>query len=97
MIYNNDNAITSPESKILQSAENKTIREIYDKSILDFKKNYKKKKINNNNNIIQCGSNLNILSPNDWNYDNEKSLNGGEIIDGLYGYDPLLNQSSSIC
>ena len=80
----------------LESKDNKTIKEIYDNSIIDFKKNIHKKKINNNN-IIQCGSNLNILSPNDWNYENENSLNGGEIINGLYGYDPLTNQSNSMC
>lgn len=88
MIYKKDNNI--------ESRDNKTIKEIYDNSILDFKKNIPKKKLNNNN-IIQCGSNLNILSPNDWNYENENSLNGGEIINGLYGYDPSINQSNSMC
>ena len=94
MIYKKDNSITSPN--LIPLSDNKTIKEIYDDSILDYKKNIPKKKLNNNN-IIQCGSNLNILSPNDWNYDNESSLNGGEIINGLYGYDPLTNQCTSMC
>ena len=33
----------------------------------------------------------------EWNYDNENILNGGEISNGLYAYDPIINQASSIC
>ena len=75
---------------------NKTIREVYDNKILDFKKNIPNK-IKNNNNIIECGSNLHILSPNDWNYDNEKPENGGEIKKGLYAYDNLINGGVALC
>ena len=75
---------------------NKTIREIYDDKIIDYKKDIPNKK-KNNNNIIECGSNLHILSPNDWNYDNEKPENGGEIKDGLYAYDDLINDGVALC
>ena len=79
-----------------ENNDNKTIREVYDNKILNFKKNIPNK-IKNNNNIIECGSNLHILSPNEWNYNDEKPENGGEIKNGLYAYDDLINGGVALC
>jgi len=97
--FNNNNSFNDV---IIYSQDNnsdtqdKPIQEIYDDSILDFKKNIQNKSLNNNN-IIQCASNLNVISPNEWNYDDEKIENGGEIKNGLFAFDPLINQSVALC
>jgi hypothetical protein len=93
-VLNNNTIIYSQNDDI--STQDKTIREVYDSKIMDFKKNIPKKSINNNN-IIKCASNLNVISPKEWNYDEEKPENGGEINNGLFAYDPLINQSVALC
>lgn len=94
MVLDNNTIIYSQNDN--KDINNKTIKEIYNNKIIDFKKNIPKKSINNNN-IIHCASNLNVISPNEWNYDDEKPENGGEINNGLFAFDPLINQSVALC
>jgi hypothetical protein len=83
--YNNDNNNDNNNNN------DKTIQEIYDKSIKSYK--IHNKNINNNNNIIEGASNLSYFNSNQWNYDNEEIMNGGKITDELYSYDELTNNA----
>ena len=77
----------------------KTIKQIYDDSFVDFKKKIPVKNIISNNineSKLECASNLSMLIPDTWIYDNENSQNGGLIKDGLYAYDnELLGQNAA--
>jgi hypothetical protein len=91
-----DNNVITYSKDNNEDTLNKTIKEVYDSKIIDFKKDIPKKTINNNN-VIECASHLNVISPNDWTYDNEKPENGGEIKDGLFAFDPLIYQTVAMC
>lgn len=86
------NGIMKPEDV------NKTIKEIYDNSFVDFKKLVpKKNKIENNDNVsLNAASNLTFFTNDNWLYDNEKPENGGQIKTGLYANDLELLNSNAI-
>ena len=51
---------------------------------------------NINESKLECASNLSMLIPDTWIYDNENSQNGGMIKEGLYAYDnELLGQNAT--
>ena len=75
----------------------KTIKEIYDNSIIDYKKLEPKKNMigDENSDIIMPGSsNLKFFSSDTWTYENEKPENGGILYDGIYANDELSNNVS---
>jgi len=76
------------DGKTNDDLENKTLKEIYDSSFVDYKKLEKKKVLKSSNDkTINGASHLSIMAPDDWIYENEKAENGGEIDDGLYAVD----------
>ena len=68
---------------------NKTIKEIYEDSFVDFKKLIPKKNMikSNEDTLLEGGSNLSFFTNDTWVYDNEKPENGGSINKGLYAAD----------
>jgi hypothetical protein len=74
----NMNGIIDPNE--LVNNEGKTLKEIYDSSFVDYKKLIPKK------NMKEVDSSE-LISSN-WEYDDEKAENGGEISQGLYASDP---------
>jgi hypothetical protein len=79
----------------------KSIREIYDDSILDFKsliiKKNKMKTLDGPREFKQTGaSKLSYNMEDDWVYENEKPENGGEILDGFFASDPMVNNTPAI-
>lgn len=82
-----------------ENNKGKTIKQIYDDSFVDFKKKIPVKNIISNNineSKLECASNLSMLIPDTWIYDNENSQNGGMIKEGLYAYDnELLGQNAT--
>lgn len=104
--YNNDdtdnykiykmNGIIDPNDT---NNKGKTIKQIYDDSFVDFKKKVPVKNIittNSNESTLVGASNLSMLIPDTWIYENENLQNGGVIKDGLYAYDAeLLGQNAT--
>lgn len=92
-----------PKVSMIDSAininDNKTIKEIYDNSFVDYKKLVQKKK---HHDVIEeiiprkAASELSYINPDMWLYDNEKQENGGEILDGLFAYDAMINNTVAI-
>lgn len=71
--------------------QNLSIKQIYDKSFVDYKKMAPKKNmldIDPDSNIVNAASNLTFYSPDTWVYENEKPENGGTIYDGISACDP---------
>ena len=80
------------------SANGKTIKEIYDNSLVDFKKLIPKKNMikSNEDTLLEGGSNLSFYTNDNWVYDNEKPENGGSINNGLYAVDYNTLNSNAI-
>jgi len=82
----------------------KSIQEIYDNNILDFKNLVEdKKKINEEDTIMPtrksiqvASSKLSYMLDDDWEYENEKPENGGQILDNFYASDPFVNNTPAI-
>ena len=79
----------------IEPIDGKTIREVYDNSILDFKKLIPKKEMIENNNHSKGASSLSYYTPDKWTYNNEKLENGGSN-NGLFANDPATLGSVSI-
>lgn len=80
--------------------QGKTIKEIYDSSVVDYKKMVPKKAMIQTDpdqlNTQSAGSNLSSIVPDAWIYDGEKPENGGQIEpNGLMAYDPFASGSTS--
>jgi len=85
--HNNFNNNDSKQCNI----QDKSIKEVYDTSMIDYKKTYPiKKPISNEDDdiIVQCGSNLKAYTSDTWTYDDENPENGGILYDALYANDP---------
>lgn len=75
----------------------KTIKEVYDNSIIDYRKLEPKKNMigdENSDIIMPGGSNLTFYNSDTWTYENEKPENGGILYDGIYANDELSNNVS---
>jgi len=83
------------DEKNIINMENKAIKEVYDESLENYK-TYDKKLLINERHIEEASSNLTYLNPNDWVYDNEEILNGGNIIPGLYPNDEFTLNTNAI-
>lgn len=80
----------------LMNSSNK-IKDIYNSYTNNYK-DYEKKKIINNNQdkILDGASDLSYYVPDTWIYENENIINGGNIQDGLTGYDDMAVVNTSI-
>ena len=77
--------------------DGKTIKEIYDNSMVDYKKLVPiKNKISDETSdiVMPGGSNLTYFTPDTWTYDQENPENGGLIYNNVYGDDPMSNNAS---
>jgi hypothetical protein len=100
-IYDDKFNLTLDEKKTLSDinpidgiAENNfgmSLKDLYDKSITNYKKIEPKMTLDESDNIKKGASNLSSYSQEDWSYKNEKELNGG-VIGDLYA----ANSSNSI-
>jgi hypothetical protein len=97
-LYNYDfNKLRIPDLDNNESSANgKTIKEIYDNSLVNFKKLIPKKNMikSNEDTLLEGGSNISFFTNDTWVYDNEKPENGGSINNGLYAAD--MNKSNAI-
>jgi hypothetical protein len=77
----------------------RTLKEIYDNSFVDYKKMIPKKRQvqmdSEQLNIEPGGSNLSFISPDTWIYEQEKPENGGKFETGLMASDPYASNSIS--
>ena len=76
----------------------KSIKDIYDSSFIDYKKKTPIKNMITNNineSSIEGASNLSVLIPDTWIYEDENPENGGLIKDGLYAFDNELLQQNA--
>jgi hypothetical protein len=91
------NGISDPTN--FKDHQGKTIKEIYDNSVVDYKKIVPKKTMIQTDtthlNTQSAGSNLSSIIPDNWVYDEEKPENGGQFENGLMGYDPFASSSIS--
>lgn len=80
----------------LMNTSNK-IKDIYNSYANNYK-DYEKKKIINNNQdkILDGAADLSYYVPDTWIYENENIINGGNIQDGLTGYDDMAIVNTSI-
>lgn len=72
---------------VSDETRNQTIKDIYDNSFVDYKKLVEKKESIEYDRMIQGASNLSSYNIDNWEYENEKVTNGGEISKGLYAVD----------
>jgi len=96
--YDFNNMKTENIDSVLKKEDvGKTIKEVYDNSIIDYKKLEPKKIMigdENSDIIMPGGSNLTFFNSDTWTYENEKPENGGIIYDGIYANDELSNNVS---
>jgi hypothetical protein len=80
-----------------EDSQGKTIKEIYDNSIIDYKSLGPNKNMLSDETsdiIMSGGSNLQYYTADTWTYENENQQNGGLIYDNVYGDDPMSNNVS---
>lgn len=65
---------------------NKTIKEVYESSFVDYKKMIPEKKLTTKK-LVEGASSLSFFSNDEWVYEDEKPENGGMIGNELYAYD----------
>lgn len=97
--YEFNNVKTKNMSGILkpEDTQGKTIKEIYDNSMVDYKKLGPQKNMLSDDTydtVMPGGSNLQYYTADTWTYDNENQENGGVIFDNVYGDDPMSNTVS---
>jgi hypothetical protein len=86
-IKNMDGMLNPKDANIENNG--KTLKNIYDSHVLDFKDLIPKNEmINNNNNKQTAASKLSYLDNDDWKYKDESIMNGGPILDNFYAADP---------
>lgn len=75
-----------------EDSQGKTIKEIYDNSMVDYKNLGPKKQIitdETSDIVMTGGSNLVYYTPDTWTYENETPENGGLLYNNLYANDPM--------
>jgi len=85
---------TNISSALKPEDKGKTIKEIYDNSMVDYKNlGPKKNQITDETSdiVMPGGSNLNYFSADTRTYENEHESNGGLIYDNVYGDDQMSN------
>jgi len=108
-IYNNDMYakpihINRTLGQMDENVLSKTIAQIFDESITDFKKLSPNKECQTGDFVIQGASNLSTFNPDDFTYDDEKPENGGvfgkdDSYKGnlsIYPYDDMVSLNSTL-
>jgi hypothetical protein len=94
--FNNNKTINM--GGVLKSEnEGKTIKEVYDNSMVDYKKlGPQKTRLTDETSdiVMHGGSNQCYFTSDTWTYENENPENGGLIYDNVYGDDPMSNTVS---
>jgi hypothetical protein len=87
-----------PEFENLTVMQNPTLQEVYDSHVTDYRKLIPhKEKVGGEHNFKSEGAYNNMSYTVDtWKYDKEDPMNGGEIDNNLYGFDPLFDGKTSI-
>ena len=86
---NNMSGVLSPTD-----SQGKTIKEVYDNSMVNYKNLCPKKNIISDENsdiVMPGGSNLEYFTSDTWTYENENPENGGLLYNNLYADDPMSN------
>lgn len=85
------------EPQIARDDLPKTIKELFDESITDFKKLAPKKDSKTGDFVSQGAFNLSLYAPDSFSYDNERPENGGINKEtNLYAYDPLIDLDRAV-
>jgi hypothetical protein len=95
----NESRIKNIGGVMNENTVGKSIQEIYDNSLMDYKKLVPNKNntiVDNTNNVRDAASELAYITSDMWLYDNEKQENGGEIVNGLFAFDNSANNSVAI-
>ncbi len=93
----NNTKTTNISSALKPEDKGKTIKEIYDNSMVNYKNlGPKKTQVTDGTSdiIMQGGSNLGYFAADTWTYEDEHENNGGLIYDDVYGNDPMSNTVS---
>ena len=93
-IRNMDGKLNPNDANITDNG--KTLKNIYDSHILDFKDLVPQNELIDNNNIKLAASNLSYLDNDEWQYKNESIMNGGPIINNFYAADPTIYNTPAI-
>jgi len=92
--FNNKSNVLKPEE-----IQGKTIKEIYDNSIVDYKKLGPKKIMVSDDTsdiVMPGGSNLVYFTPDTWTYEDETPENGGVLYNNLYASDPMTQNAVAV-
>jgi hypothetical protein len=92
--FNNVKTVNMSGVLGLENSQGKTIKEIYDNSMVDYKNlGPKKNRISDDTSdiVMPGGSNLEYFTADTWTYENEDANNGGLIYDNVYGDDTMSN------
>jgi hypothetical protein len=97
--YDFNNVKTGNMSGVLKPEDfkGKTIKEVYDNSMVDYKKlGPQKTRLTDEttDTVMPGGSNLTYFTSDTWTYKDENPENGGLIYDNVYGDDPMSNTVS---
>jgi hypothetical protein len=85
------------EPQMAQDDLPKTLKQLFDESITDFKNLAPKKDGKTGDFISQGAFNLNLYAPDSFSYDNEKPENGGLNKEtNLYAFDPLIDLDRAV-
>ncbi len=87
-----------PEFEKLTVAENPTLQEVFDRHVVDYRKMVpNKQKLDNENEILSTGAYGNTNYTIDQvQYVDENPMNGGQLDNNFYGFDPKFNQDYSV-
>jgi hypothetical protein len=99
--YDFNNIKTINMSGVLkpEDFQGKTIKEVYDNSMIDYKKLGPKKIMMTDDTsdiVMPGGSNLVYYTPDTWTYEDETPENGGVLYDNLYANDPMTQNTVAV-
>jgi hypothetical protein len=93
-IKNMDGKLNPKDANIENNG--KTLKNIYDSHVLDFKDLIQKNEMIDNNDVITAASNLSYHDNDDWKYKDESVMNGGAIINNFYAADPNMYNTPAV-
>lgn len=93
-IKNMDGPLNPKDTNIENNG--KTLKNIYDSHVLDFKKLVPKNELLSGDNIMPAASNLTYMDNDEWKYKDESIMNGGKIFDNFYATDPNIHNTPAI-
>lgn len=90
----NKNKFNNIDGIMEDNTTGKTLQEVYDNSMVDYKKLVPMKDnipVDDDNMARKGASELSYITSDMWLYKDERQENGGEIVDGLYAFDNNTN------